>query len=129
MNDTSEIVGFSCQMNWKYLTVAVIVVGAVLSSLDSSDPHLLAPINIISSNPLVEQHLEKYRGEIGSDFEGYRGHISKGMPRHHIAKVQDTIPNAGFHQTLLEIGPRLRGYNIYKISCIYSTFILDDILD
>lgn len=44
-----------------------------------------------------------------------KGVISKGMPRNHIATVQDSIPNAGFHQTLLELGPRLRGWNVYKI--------------
>ena len=43
------------------------------------------------------------------------GVLSKGMPREHIRAVMSTIPNAGFHQTLLEFGPRLHGSNVVEI--------------
>lgn len=43
------------------------------------------------------------------------GVLSKGMPRKHIRAVMDAIPEAGFHQTLMDFGPRLHGMNVYKI--------------
>ena len=41
------------------------------------------------------------------------GMVKKGMPKGHINKVQSLIANNGFHQTLKEFGPRLRGWNIF----------------
>jgi hypothetical protein len=43
------------------------------------------------------------------------GVLAKGMPRSHIRTVMEAIPNDGFHQTLMEFGPRLHGNNVYKI--------------
>lgn len=51
------------------------------------------------------------------------GIITKGMPRAHIEKVTKTIPNAGFHQTLAEFGPRLHGWNIYRIVTDLSSIL------
>jgi hypothetical protein len=36
----------------------------------------------------------------------------QGMPHAHIQAVQAAIPEAGFHQTLLNFLPRIRGWNI-----------------
>eukprot|EP01102_Stenamoeba_stenopodia_P003632 TRINITY_DN13803_c0_g1_i1.p1 TRINITY_DN13803_c0_g1~~TRINITY_DN13803_c0_g1_i1.p1 ORF type:complete len:217 (-),score=52.23 TRINITY_DN13803_c0_g1_i1:53-703(-) len=44
-----------------------------------------------------------------------QGLVAQGMPRANIALVSQTIPNAGFHKALLELGPRLRGWNVYRI--------------
>lgn len=43
------------------------------------------------------------------------GVLSKGIPRAHIRAVMNAIPEAGFHQTLADFGPRLHGMNVYKI--------------
>jgi hypothetical protein len=43
------------------------------------------------------------------------GLFNKGMPRDYISEVQTAIPNAGFHQTLKDIGPRLYGNNVAKM--------------
>lgn len=43
------------------------------------------------------------------------GILSYGMPRKHILKVQREIKNANFHWTLLSFGPKLHGFNVYKI--------------
>lgn len=43
------------------------------------------------------------------------GIVSHGMPRKHILKVQREIKNANFHWTLLSFGPKLHGFNVYKI--------------
>ena len=43
------------------------------------------------------------------------GVFNKGMPRKYIAAVQAAIPNAGFHKTLIEFGPRLHGSNVFAI--------------
>mmetsp|Transcript_12427 Transcript_12427/g.14270 ORF Transcript_12427/g.14270 Transcript_12427/m.14270 type:complete len:219 (-) Transcript_12427:802-1458(-) len=51
------------------------------------------------------------------------GIFKKGIPKNSISKVQAEVPNAGFHNTLMEFGPRLHGYNvpkmIYEISGIF----------
>jgi hypothetical protein len=51
------------------------------------------------------------------------GIITKGMPKSHIKKVTDTIPEAGFHQTLMEFGPRLHGWNVVKIVTDLSSIL------
>eukprot|EP01006_Ploeotia_vitrea_P055791 TRINITY_DN68032_c0_g1_i1.p1 TRINITY_DN68032_c0_g1~~TRINITY_DN68032_c0_g1_i1.p1 ORF type:complete len:214 (+),score=31.46 TRINITY_DN68032_c0_g1_i1:38-679(+) len=43
------------------------------------------------------------------------GVVAHGMPKAAIAKVTNAIAEAGFHQTLLDFGPKLYGWNIYKI--------------
>ena len=43
------------------------------------------------------------------------GVVSYGMPFNHINKVKSQLPNNGFHATLAGFGPRLRGWNIYRI--------------
>ena len=37
------------------------------------------------------------------------------MPKEHIKLVMSTIPENGFHKTLAYFGPKLYGFNIYKI--------------
>lgn len=44
-----------------------------------------------------------------------QGLISKSMPRHHIHAVLQHIPNAGFHDALLQFGPKLYGWNVFAI--------------
>lgn len=51
------------------------------------------------------------------------GLFTKGMPRSHIKKVNDAIPEAGFHKTLIEFGPRLHGWNIVKIIVDMSSIL------
>jgi hypothetical protein len=43
------------------------------------------------------------------------GFIHYGMPTKHFKSVMQKIPNNGFHKTLIEFGPRLRGWNVYAI--------------
>ena len=42
--------------------------------------------------------------------------VTKGIPREQVRKVQEAIPNAGFHDTLRQFffGPRVNGWNIFK---------------
>lgn len=44
-----------------------------------------------------------------------KGIITKGMPRQHIQTVESMIPEEGFHMCLINFGPKLYGYNIYRI--------------
>ena len=49
------------------------------------------------------------------------GLVNHGMPATHIAAVQGSIPNAGFHKALVEFGPRLYGWNVVKTVSKLST--------
>ena len=51
------------------------------------------------------------------------GFISKGMPHSHIHAVMAKIPEAGFHLTLLNFLPRIRGWNIPKAVWELSSII------
>lgn len=44
-----------------------------------------------------------------------RGLVNFGMPNSLISEVNAALSESGFHRTLVEIGPRYYGYNIYKI--------------
>ncbi len=66
--------------------------------------------------PFVGPNEEILNAVIKADLiDASNGIITKGMPKSHIKKVTDTIPEAGFHQTLMEFGPRLHGWNVIKI--------------
>lgn len=43
------------------------------------------------------------------------GLVNFGMPYSIISEVNAVLPESGFHRTLVEIGPRYYGYNVYKI--------------
>lgn len=43
------------------------------------------------------------------------GIFNKGMPRKYIHKVKETLPAAGFYNTLIDIGPRIHGNDFIKI--------------
>jgi hypothetical protein len=43
------------------------------------------------------------------------GLVNFGMPNPLITEVNAVLPESGFHRTLVEIGPRYYGYNVYKI--------------
>jgi hypothetical protein len=43
------------------------------------------------------------------------GIIKHGIPREHIQLVKSSIPENGFHKSLVYICPKLYGYNIFKI--------------
>jgi len=43
------------------------------------------------------------------------GVVTYGMPKLHINSVSQAIPNAGFHATLMNFGPRLYGSNLIRI--------------
>lgn len=43
------------------------------------------------------------------------GIVNFGMPNPLITEVNTVLPESGFHRTLVEIGPRYYGYNVYKI--------------
>jgi hypothetical protein len=51
------------------------------------------------------------------------GLITKGMPRAHIEKVSQAIPENNFHKTLLEFGPRLHGWNVIRIVTDLSSIL------
>ena len=68
--------------------------------------------------------LKSYEGEQSSvinavikadliDFS--RGLITLGMPRRHIAKLSQLVPNNGFHKALMEVGFRYHGWNVFRI--------------
>jgi hypothetical protein len=66
--------------------------------------------------PFHGEHEDIVNAVIKADMiDASAGLITKGMPRIHIDKVTKAIPNAGFHKTLAEFGPRLHGWNIYRI--------------
>ena len=72
--------------------------------------------------PYKGEHEDIVNAVIKSDLIDFsRGIITKGMPRKHIAKVSALLPNAGFHQTLMEIGFRFYGWNVIKIVKELST--------
>jgi hypothetical protein len=52
-----------------------------------------------------------------------RGLVHQGMPKAHITKVQNSIANNGFHQTLLDFGPRLYGWNVWRIVTELSSIL------
>lgn len=43
------------------------------------------------------------------------GIVRFGMPKDIVGKVSAEIPNAGFHYTLMEVGPRYHGWDVIKI--------------
>jgi hypothetical protein len=51
------------------------------------------------------------------------GAVNQRMPMKHVFTVQEQIPNAGFHNTLLTIGPRYHGMDIYTIVKELSTIL------
>lgn len=51
------------------------------------------------------------------------GLFTKGMPKSHIKKVTDTIPEAGFHKTLQDFGPRLHGWNVIRMIIDMSSIL------
>lgn len=202
-------------MNNLLIFAALVAIISLLNEVFTEDPTLKGDIEIISDSQFVEDHLLEYKELIGSDYDGYRGHIyrvltytmhflhgdekhlhiiaaalvyhdlglwtdstlsyiepscqraqenlagfdsvekqliddiinyhhkftafegehadvvnavrradwidasfgilSKGMPRNHIRAVMHAIPESGFHQTLIDFGPRLHGGNVYAI--------------
>lgn len=59
----------------------------------------------------------------GDIIDASSGLITKGMPKSHIKRVNDAIPEAGFHKTLMDFGPRLHGWNIIKIVVDLSSIL------
>ena len=57
------------------LFAGVVALAAVFYEVANEDLSLVREINIITHSPLVEGHLSEYYDLIGSDLEGYRGHI------------------------------------------------------
>lgn len=43
------------------------------------------------------------------------GILKKGISETNVRKVESSIPNAGFHKTLANFGPKLHGANAFKI--------------
>ncbi len=79
----------------------------------------------LQENIIVNHHkIWPFKGENGAVVEAVRkadwidasnGMLNKGMPWRHIQAVKDTLPAAGFYNTLADIGPRLHGNNFKKI--------------
>ncbi len=50
------------------------------------------------------------------------GILPKGLSRANIAKVRETIPEAGFHQTLGDLGFRYHGWDLLKHARVLSIY-------
>lgn len=50
------------------------------------------------------------------------GFVSMGMPHKHIVAVQNKMPNAGFHVALLNMGPKIHGFNLANYAGIFTIF-------
>jgi hypothetical protein len=59
----------------------------------------------------------------GDLIDASSGLFTRGMPRSHIQTVNNAIPEAGFHQTLAEFGPRLHGWNVVRIVMDMSSLL------
>mmetsp|Transcript_12073 Transcript_12073/g.23251 ORF Transcript_12073/g.23251 Transcript_12073/m.23251 type:complete len:106 (-) Transcript_12073:200-517(-) len=67
----------------------------------------------ITPFPGVDAHAKVVNAVRKSDWiDASMGVISKDMSRANIQKVESSIANAGFHKTLQNFIPRLRGWNI-----------------
>lgn len=49
------------------------------------------------------------------------GFIPKGMPKAHIKTVMEKIAEEGFHDTLINFGPKLYGYDVMRIATELSS--------
>ncbi|KAJ1491852.1 hypothetical protein T484DRAFT_1932510 [Baffinella frigidus] len=64
-------------------------------------------------SPFQGSHAEAVNAVRRADWiDATMGFVRQGMPRQHIQKVMDGIPEAGFHATLAAFLPRLHGWNI-----------------
>lgn len=74
--------------------------------------------------PFEGPHAEVVNAVIKADLiDASNGLFTRGMPRSHIKIVNDAIPEAGFHQTLVEFGPRLHGWNLVRIVIDLSSIL------
>lgn len=70
-------------------------------------------INSMNKDAIYVDTVNAVRESDLTDFS--LGIVTNGVSRGNIKKVMDKIPNDGFHKTLLMIGPRYYGYNVFKI--------------
>jgi hypothetical protein len=74
-----------------------------------------------NNNKLFEKIVE---ATLAADWiDATMGLVSSGIPTRHIRKVQNTIAEEGFHQTLLDFGPRLHGNDFMTIIINLSKII------
>lgn len=57
------------------LTFLFVVVAVILGGIYYGGDDGPAQIEVVSTSPVVEEHLSKFRSIIGDDYEGYKGHI------------------------------------------------------
>ena len=72
--------------------------------------------------PYVGLHADVVNAVRKADWiDATHGLISQGMPRKIVEKVEDAIPNNGFHKMLAEFGSKLYGSDVFRIIREIST--------